>query len=158
MSTVRALLFALVFALSMAPDARAVLPDEMLADPVLEQRAEDISKQLRCVVCQNQTIDDSNAPLAHDMRLLVRERLVAGDTDQQVVDYIVARYGHFVLLRPPFEANTWALWAAPFVVLLLTGGGLLLQMRGRPKAPAPLSSEERRQLQARLGSSSQGKS
>lgn len=147
----RALLTALGLLLMLQAPALAVEPGEMLPDPVLEQRAQDISKHLRCVVCQNQTIDDSDAPLAHDMRLLVRERLLAGDTDNQVKDYLVARYGNFVLLRPPFQANTWALWIAPFVVLALALAGLLMQMRRR-SAPslAPLTEEERALLQQRI--------
>jgi cytochrome c-type biogenesis protein CcmH len=130
--------------------AFAVEPSEMLADPALEARAQHISRQLRCVVCQNQSIDDSNAPLAHDMRLLVRERVLAGDADAQVIDYVVARYGNFVLLRPPFQPDTWALWIAPFAVLVLASGGLLLQMRGRKQAPRPLTPDERRRLNERL--------
>ncbi len=129
----------------------AVEPAEMLPDPVLEQRAQEVSKQLRCVVCQNQTIDDSDAPLAHDMRLLVRERLLAGDSNEEAIDYIVARYGNFVLLRPPVQANTLALWIAPFVVLALALFGLFRQMRGRAAAPSlPLSEQEKAKLQHRL--------
>lgn len=150
MSALRLLLVAAALVLAALSPALAVEPSEMLADPVLEARAQDISRQLRCVVCQNQSIDDSNAPLAHDMRLLVRERLLAGDSDEQVVDYIVARYGNFVLLRPPFQPDTWALWIAPFAVLALTTGGLMLQMRRRGAAPKPLTQEERRRLNERL--------
>lgn len=95
----------------------AVTPGEMLKDPVLEGRARAISQQLRCVVCQNQSIDDSNAPLAGDLRVLVRERLMAGETDQEVIGFIVARYGHFVLLRPPMQINTLALWFGPLLIL-----------------------------------------
>jgi cytochrome c-type biogenesis protein CcmH len=128
----------------------SVEPSEMLANPALEARARAISEHLRCVVCQNQTIDDSDAPLAHDMRMLVRERLTAGDTDQQVIDYIVARYGNFVLLRPPFQPDTWALWIAPFAVLALASLSLLSQVRqrGGPHTAAPLSEAERRKLDA----------
>lgn len=97
--------------------ARAVTPQEMLADKALEGRAREISAELRCLVCQNQSIDDSDAPLAHDLRVLVRERLTAGDTDQQVLDFIVARYGEFVLLRPPFEVQTLLLWFMPLLAL-----------------------------------------
>jgi cytochrome c-type biogenesis protein CcmH len=99
---------------------RAVTPDEMLADPKLEARARAISTELRCVVCQNQSIDDSNAPLAHDLRVLLRERLAAGDSDQQSVAYLVARYGNFVLLKPPLQWNTLMLWAGPALFLLLS--------------------------------------
>jgi cytochrome c-type biogenesis protein CcmH len=101
-----------------APSASlAVTPAEMLKDPVLEGRARAISQQLRCVVCQNQSIDDSNAPLAGDLRILVRERLLAGETDQEAIGFIVARYGHFVLLRPPMQINTLALWLGPLLIL-----------------------------------------
>jgi cytochrome c-type biogenesis protein CcmH len=106
--------------------ALAVEPDEMLADPALEARAEALSKELRCVVCQNQTIDGSAAPLARDMRLLVRERLAAGDTDAQAKAYLVARYGNFVLLKPPFQPDTWALWIGPAVILILAAGALVV--------------------------------
>lgn len=111
--------------------AQAGLPDEVLQDPVLEQRARAISKGLRCVVCQNQSIDDSDAPLARDMRLLVRERLLQGDTDSGVRDYIVSRYGHFVLMQPPLQKNTLILWFAPALFLLLAFGGFALYLRGR---------------------------
>jgi cytochrome c-type biogenesis protein CcmH len=101
--------------------AHAVTPDEMLKDPVLESRARDISHLLRCVVCQNQSIDDSSAPLAKDLRILVRERLAAGDTNQQAMGYIVARYGNFVLLKPPMQFNTLLLWFGPALILALAG-------------------------------------
>ena len=147
----RAFLAALALLLMLQAPALAVEPGEMLPDPALEQRAQDISKHLRCVVCQNQTIDDSDAPLAHDMRLLVRERLLAGDSNEEAIDYIVARYGNFVLLRPPFQANTLALWIAPFAVLGLALAGLFMQMRGRiAPAPRPLTEEERALLQQRI--------
>ncbi|MEZ5818347.1 MAG: cytochrome c-type biogenesis protein [Hyphomicrobiaceae bacterium] len=129
----------------------AVQPDEILADPRLEARARAISEGLRCLVCQNQSIDDSNAPLARDLRLLVRERLKAGDSDKQAVDYIVQRYGDFVLLRPPFNAGTVLLWIAP--LLLLAGAAVLArkQMRGGNgradrSGEAPLSADEARRL------------
>lgn len=147
----RLLLAVAAWLLLITATANAVEPSEMLPNPALEARARHISEQLRCVVCQNQTIDDSNAPLAHDMRLLVRERLLAGDSDQQAIQYIVARYGDFVLLRPPWQPNTWALWLAPFVVLLLALAGLFSQVRmRRDAAPAPLSDEERRRLDQHL--------
>src|SRR3954465_14965648 len=95
----------------------AVTPDELLKDPVLESRARALSGELRCMVCQNQSIDDSDAPLAKDLRLLVRERLVAGDSDAQVKDFLVERYGDFILLKPPLEWRTLVLWTAPFVLL-----------------------------------------
>jgi cytochrome c-type biogenesis protein CcmH len=102
---------------------RAVLPDEILQDAALETRARALSQELRCVVCQNQSIDDSNAPLAHDLRVLLRERLLSGDSDRQAVDFIVARYGNFVLLKPPVHWNTLLLWSGPFLVLLIAGLG-----------------------------------
>jgi len=137
------LAFVLLIAIGGAA-ARAVEPSERLADPALEVRARALSKELRCLVCQNQSIDESNADLAHDLRLLLRQRLAAGDTDQQVLDYIVARYGVFVLLDPPFRPTTWLLWLAP-PLLVLGGGGLLLQRawRRRPDPTLPdLTTEE----------------
>jgi cytochrome c-type biogenesis protein CcmH len=119
------------------PAAWAVLPDEILPDPALEARARALSKDLRCMVCQNQSIDDSEAPLARDLRVLVRERLKAGDSDSQVVDFLVARYGEFVLLNPRFNAHNLLLWLGPPGVLF--GGALALWLRarrGRPKAAA----------------------
>jgi len=107
-----------------AGNAYAVQPDEMLADPALEARARTLSRELRCMVCQNQSIDDSEAPLAHDLRVLVSERLNAGDDDQQVLDFLVARYGQFVLLRPRFEWQTAVLWLTPFAILI--GGAVAL--------------------------------
>lgn len=104
--------------------AVAVEPDEKLDDPVLEERARVISQGLRCVVCQNQTIDDSSAPLARDLRLIIRERLVAGDNDEEVVAFVVNRYGDFVLLKPPFQGETYLLWFGPALILL--GGGALV--------------------------------
>ena len=137
--------------MAFAAPALAVRPDEMLSDPVLEQRARNISRDLRCLVCQNQSIDDSEADLAHDLRVLVRKRLVAGDSDKQVVAYIVARYGDFVLLKPPLKTATLALWFGPLVLLVLAGLGtlvLFLRRRGREAAlrPAPLTDAERRRL------------
>ena len=107
----RLALIALLIALA-APAALAVQPDEILTDPALEARARNLSRELRCMVCQNQSIDDSDAPLARDLRLLVRERLTEGDSDSQVLDFLVARYGEFVLLKPPFELHTLLLWGA----------------------------------------------
>ena len=117
----KALFLGLVLCLA-AVSAGAVNPDEMLDDPALEARAREISKGLRCLVCQNQSIDDSDADLARDLRVLVRERLVSGDSDGQVIDYVVSRYGDFVRLRPPFKAPTYALWLGP---ALIGGAGLL---------------------------------
>jgi cytochrome c-type biogenesis protein CcmH len=134
--------------------AAAVDPGEMLADPVLEARARDISKDLRCLVCQNQSIDDSDAQLARDLRVLVRQRLAAGSSNEEVVDYVVSRYGDFVLLKPPFKLSTYALWVGPAVIF---AGGLLAvvvfyRRRGSvaETAPPPLSVEESRRLERLL--------
>lgn len=127
----------------------AVQPDEVLKDPSLEARARELSRELRCMVCQNQSIDDSEAPLARDLRLLVRERLTKGDTNQQVLDFLVARYGEFVLLKPPFENRTIILWALPPVALLAGAIGLFFAGRRRRLGqlePAALSNEEQRKL------------
>jgi cytochrome c-type biogenesis protein CcmH len=112
-----------------SPVAHAVQPDEIMADPVREARARDLSRELRCMVCQNQSIDDSEAPLARDLRLLVRERIAAGDSDAQVIDFLVARYGEFVLLKPRLGSHTLLLWLLP--PLALAGGGLALWMNSR---------------------------
>jgi cytochrome c-type biogenesis protein CcmH len=120
------LLAALLLMQWATPGAEAVQPDEVLKDPVLEQQARDISAELRCLVCQNQSIDDSEAPLARDLRLLVRERLQAGDSHRDVIEFVVARYGEFILLRPRLSAKTYVLWIAP---LLLLGGGLFMAYR-----------------------------
>jgi cytochrome c-type biogenesis protein CcmH len=111
------------------PSAMAVEPDEVLSDPALEARARALSKELRCMVCQNQSIDDSEAPLARDLRMLVRERLQAGESDRQVIDFLVARYGEFVLLRPRFSWHTALLWLGPAAVLLVGACGLLVLAR-----------------------------
>jgi len=120
----------------------------MLPNPALEARARDIGKELRCLVCRNQSIDDSEADLAHDLRVLVRQRLAAGDTDRQVLDYVVARYGDFVLLKPPFKLDTWLLWGGPGLVLLigLWGLGRYLRRRAGMIAPPSLSADEQRRL------------
>jgi cytochrome c-type biogenesis protein CcmH len=138
------LAFVLLIAIGGAA-AHAVEPSERLADPGLEARARALSKELRCLVCQNQSIDESSADLAHDLRLLLRQRLVAGDTDQQALDHIVARYGVFVLLDPPFAPSTWLLWLGPPLLVLGGGGWLLLRARRRhPDSAAPgLTPEER---------------
>lgn len=144
---------ALLLALSAAVPAHAVQPDEMLPDRALEERARDLSARVRCLVCQNQSIDDSNADLARDLRRLVRERLVAGDGDRQVLDFLVARYGAFVLLEPPHTRSTWLLWYGPFLLLALGGAGLAaaaMVRRRRSAPPAPLSAEERSRLEALL--------
>jgi cytochrome c-type biogenesis protein CcmH len=127
--------------------ARAVQPDEILSDPVLENRARALSEGLRCLVCQNQSIDDSNAPLARDLRILIRERLKAGDSDAEAVGFIVARYGDFVLLRPRFIPETWLLWIGPFALALLAGGVLYLRRRrGGNEAERALEPEEQAAL------------
>jgi cytochrome c-type biogenesis protein CcmH len=147
------LLFA-VLVLAGAPLAYAVQPDEVMSNPALETRARDLSRELRCMVCQNQSIDDSEAPLARDLRLLVRERIAAGDSDAQVMDFLVARYGEFVLLKPRLESHTLLLWLLPPLVLL--GGGLAmwahhrrrLRLAGRDNDPAlTLSADEEARLQ-----------
>lgn len=143
-----------LLALLISP-AGAVTPDEMLSDPALESRARILSQELRCVVCQNQSIDDSNAPLAHDLRVLLRERLAAGDTDRESVDYIVARYGNFVLLKPPLQVNTLFLWVGPALFLLLSLIGFSRYLRSRAaNAPtetsSPLSESEQTRLDALL--------
>jgi cytochrome c-type biogenesis protein CcmH len=109
--------------------AGAVQPDEVLDDPVLEARAREISQNLRCLVCQNQSIDDSNADLARDLRIIVRQRLVAGDSDEDVLQYLVDRYGDYVLLTPPVRGSTYVLWFGPIVILLVAGGALLFAAR-----------------------------
>lgn len=111
--------------------AMAVLPSEKLTDPVLESRADTLSKSLRCVVCQNQNIDDSAAPLAADMRIILRERIAAGDSDQAAVNYLVERYGNYVLLKPPFQPNTWLLWISPYAVLLIASVVTAVQLKRR---------------------------
>jgi cytochrome c-type biogenesis protein CcmH len=139
----------MLLALLLSGTALAVEPSEMLKDPALEARARAISRELRCLVCQNQSIDDSNADLAHDLRMIVRERLSAGDSDAQVKAYLVARYGDFVLLDPPFEARTLILWLGPAVLLLLGAGGIYAALhprRPRAAAETPLSEAERRRL------------
>ena len=142
-------LFALLLALMAPQVARAVTPDEILKDPALETRARNLSRELRCMVCQNQSIDDSEAPLAKDLRVLVRERLTSGDSDRQVLDYLVSRYGEFVLLKPPFELNTLLLWAVSPAVLLIGIIALFVMARRRraaiPPAP-PLSEAEQKKL------------
>jgi cytochrome c-type biogenesis protein CcmH len=118
-----------VLTVAALPPALAVEPDEILSDAALEARARSLSKELRCMVCQNQSIDDSDAPLARDLRILVRERLQAGESDQQVINFLVARYGEFVLLRPRFSWHTALLWLGPAAVLLVGACGLLVLAR-----------------------------
>lgn len=148
------LLLVAAFAATPLAPAQAVNPDEVLDDPVLEARAREISAELRCVVCQNQSIDDSDAEIARDLRLLVRERLVAGDNDEQVVSYIVARYGDFVLLRPPWQPNTYMLWAGPplMAILIATLAVIFFRTYQRQRnaglGPDPLSPHDRAELDA----------
>jgi cytochrome c-type biogenesis protein CcmH len=123
-----------------SPAAYAVQPDEIMSDPAKEARARDLSRELRCMVCQNQSIDDSEAPLARDLRLLVRERVAAGDSNAQVIDFLVARYGEFVLLKPRFERHTLLLWLLP--PLALAGGGLALWMYGRRRSRSAAAEEQ----------------
>jgi cytochrome c-type biogenesis protein CcmH len=137
-------LLIVAMALGTSAPALAVQPDEVLPDPALEARARVLSKELRCMVCQNQSIDDSDAPLARDLRVLVRERLQAGDSDAQVLDFLVKRYGEFVLLNPRFSGRTALLWLMPVLVLLIGAVVLLLAWRryrraARPDSPAAAS-------------------
>ena len=151
--TVKAALasLALLVTLVFSGTASAVLPDEVLANPALEARARNLSEGLRCMVCQNQSIDASDADLARDLRVLVRERLSAGDTDTQVLDYVVSRYGEFVLLKPRFNLRTALLWGAP--LLLLLGGGFAMVLAARARRPvegAALTADEQAALDAIL--------
>ncbi len=151
-----ALIVVAAAAMALAGPALAVTPDEQLPDPKLEARARALSQELRCLVCQNQSIDDSAAPLAHDLRVILRERLAAGDTDKQAMDYLVTRYGDFVLLKPPFQPDTWALWLGPLAVLVLGGAGAAVYMRGRASAgDAPLSAGDEAEA-ARLMAADKG--
>ena len=147
-------LVALVLAAAVVvPPAAAQFVETPLADPALETRARAINKELRCLVCQNQSIDNSNAGLAADMRSIVRERITAGYSDSEVIDFFVARYGDWVLLEPPFKARTLVLWLGPFVLLALGAAGVLvlrLRQRGKVRAAAPLSEAERERLERLL--------
>ncbi|MEQ8229311.1 MAG: cytochrome c-type biogenesis protein CcmH [Rhodospirillales bacterium] len=144
--------FAFLFFLLLTalPATAAIEPGERLADPALEMRARTLFKEVRCLVCQSESIDTSNADLARDLRILVRERLKAGDTDQEALDYLVARYGDYVLLRPPLKLETVLLWFGPFLALFLGAGAVLYfarRERDNPdRAAAPLSAEERARL------------
>lgn len=151
---VTAVLFAVLMAMLISV-AGAVEPDEILADPALEARAREIGKELRCLVCQNQSIDDSDAELARDLRVLVRERLKAGDGDQEVIDYVVSRYGDFVLLKPPFKMSTYALWLGPGVVAIIALVAVIAFYRRRSASvstgtTAPLTDAEQERLAALL--------
>ena len=145
----RVALIGLLLSLATPGAAPAVQPDEMLKDSALESRARDLSRELRCMVCQNQSIDDSEAPLARDLRLLVRERLTKGDSDHQVLSFLVSRYGEFVLLRPPLEWHTLLLWGLPPAALAAGTIGLFIMSRRRRSMAAeadPLSRDEEQRL------------
>ena len=156
---IRILLCAFLLVAFTATATLAVQPDEIMSDPAKEARARDLSRELRCMVCQNQSIDDSEAPLARDLRLLVRERIAAGDSDAQVVDFLVARYGEFVLLKPRLNPHTWLLWLLP--PLALAGGGLALWAHGRRRlrtsagAEQALSEDEKVRLSALMSGETQ---
>lgn len=148
-------LTAILLALSLlSAPALAVQPDEILDDPLLEERARELSKDLRCVVCQNENIDSSHAGVARDLRILVRERLVAGDSDQEVLDFVVARYGDYVLFNPPFKPATYALWIGPFAVMGLGLLGVVIMLARRPRKidaqAVALSDDEERAVAAML--------
>jgi cytochrome c-type biogenesis protein CcmH len=142
--------FVVMLALAGASSVWAVQPDEILADPALEARARTLSRELRCMVCQNQSIDDSDAPLARDLRILVRERLQSGDSDAQVMEFLTSRYGEFVLLKPSLSWHNALLWLAPLIVLMAGGAALALALRRKRIATndtIPLSSDEERRIQ-----------
>ncbi len=148
------LLAVILLALTFGAPAFAVQPDEILKDPALEARARALSQELRCMVCQNQSIEDSDAPLARDLRVLVRERLTAGDSDTQVMDFLVARYGEFVLLKPRMSLHTVLLWGAPFAVLVIGAIGFLAaRRRARPAEPPRLTADEEARINALLDKS-----
>jgi cytochrome c-type biogenesis protein CcmH len=140
----------LLLTLLIAAPAFAVQPDEILKDSVLETRARALSQELRCMVCQNQSIDDSDAPLAKDLRVLVRERLTAGDSDRQVIDFLVARYGEFVLLRPRMNGHTVLLWTTPFAVLVIAALAFFFARRRIVASPERLTPEEEARISALL--------
>ena len=149
----KALIFGLTIILLSSFSTMAVNPDEVLDDPLLEKRARALSVNIRCLVCQNQSIDDSNADLARDLRILVRERLIAGDSDTEVLDYLISRYGDFVMLKPPFKGSTFILWLGPLFVFVLAVIGLVIYFRRRQTelantsdSSSRLSSKEREQL------------
>ena len=140
--------FALLFALALAGAVHAVEPREMLKDPALESRAREVSQQLRCVVCQNETIDESSAEIARDMRLLLRARILAGDSNEDVIAFLVSRYGDYVLLKPRFTARTYLLWFGPFILLGIGALVVYRRLRGATvAAPSPLTPEEKAALE-----------
>ena len=140
----------IILCMLFATAAHAVEPDEILKDPALEARARALSAELRCLVCQNQSIDDSEAPLARDLRLLIREHLTKGESDAQVMDFVVARYGDFVLLKPRLTWATLLLWATPFAVLLLALAMFLTRRSGPTQPEGPLSEKEQAELRKAL--------
>ena len=142
----RLLTAALLYATLTAPALAVSDPAELLHNPQQEQRAEAIGDQLRCLVCQNESVEQSDADLARDLRRIIRQRVVEGDSDQQVIDWMVARYGNFVRLRPPFNAMTPVLWGAPVIALLIGFAAVLLARRRQPVAPEPLNDAERQRL------------
>ncbi len=147
-------LLAVAFLVAFAVPATAQQIDSPLANPTLEARARALHNQLRCLVCQNQTIAESDADLARDLRIIVRERILAGDTDPKVLDYVVARFGDWVLMKPPFKASTLLLWLGPVVILLLAGAGVAVYLRRHTGlVAAPLSEDERRRIDALLNES-----
>jgi cytochrome c-type biogenesis protein CcmH len=150
MALIKRLALTLMLAMAAASPVSAVEPDEMLADPAAEERARDLSTEIRCLVCQNQSIDESNAPLAEDMRVLIRERIRSGDSNAEIKDYLTARYGDFVLLKPPMKPETYALWFGPAVVVALGGLGVAVYFRRRrrmrPAASRGLSEAEESRL------------
>jgi cytochrome c-type biogenesis protein CcmH len=150
-----AALFAVIAALGpvtiSGPASAATSPDEVLEDPALEARARNLAKELRCLVCQNQSIDDSDAGLARDLRQIVRERLLAGDTDTEIIDYVTARYGDFVLLRPPVKLSTLILWYGPPVIFVIAIIAIIFYLRRRrhddvAEVPPPLTDEDQEKL------------
>jgi cytochrome c-type biogenesis protein CcmH len=149
---------AAAFAVGAVEPALAIRPDEVLADPKLEARARVIGSELRCLVCQNESIDDSDADLAHDLRVLVRQRLVAGDSDEQVKAYLVARYGNYVLLKPPFNVETLLLWGGPLLLFLcaLGAGATFYRRASARSAPAALTAREQDRIAALLGGPQDG--
>jgi cytochrome c-type biogenesis protein CcmH len=146
-------LLILTIGLGLSGMAMAVEPDEVLPDPALEARARALSAELRCMVCQNQSIDDSDAPLARDLRILLREHIAAGESDAEVIDFLVARYGEFILLKPRFNVNTALLWIVPPAVLVIGGvvAVILFRRRRRSSEAVPLDAAEKRRLEAILG-------
>ena len=150
----RIFMISVLFILAFVPRLSfAVEPGEMLKDPILEARARELSAELRCLVCQNESIDESQATLAHDLRMLIRQRILAGESNQEIKAYLVSRYGNFILLKPPIELSTLLLWGTPILILICGGGAILFALRRRaPIAkPAALSAAEEERLASLLG-------